>query len=944
MNFTFDTETTGLPTNPKNKWRAPHYSDVKSYESCRLLSIAWIIAQHDRIVETAYFVVKPVDIEISKESEAVHHISREKAMEEGIELHKVLSYFHNAFSKCSSLIGHNVDFDLNVLRSEFVRCGRSEIAEEMNVKKHVCTMKKGKKFMNFHKYPKLTELYYHIHQVEMEDAHHAYVDTMACFKCFVKMFPSNEYIFFIKDKEVYLTEQQKNIVYAHRNKSIIVHAAAGSGKSSTMVIRIKRLIDLGVEPRRIMMTTFTRDAAKDMKDKLADVMGYDTDITVGTIDSISKNAILHDSMSHVSEYSHSFLEYIKNTPSYFDNFEYLFVDEFQDINKVQFNIIREFHAHAIKVFAVGDDAQNIYTFRGSSVEYILNFDKYFPDSLSFHLTANFRSTKEIVALANSSNAQNLEQIPKVMTSALIVNDRKKSKPTIAYFSNITEQYSEIVKNVEKYLQDGILHHEIAVLSPVNYNLYAIEENLSKHGIPCVLLDGKTDVRTMQKNGHVCLSTIHKAKGLEWDVVFLINMSDDIVPKNKDAQSVEESRRLFYVGITRPRMHLEIYYVASVDKPYVTRFVSECDRNTYDFRDFDQKYISGISKSDFVKVENDIDKLVAQFNGEDFRYIRESGLLPNISDIRVSNLYQEFTYENFIVADDICGDFAIFLKTIATRIFCEVSNTQPSNDFASAIVAAIYLDACEFGIYKKYRYNFTKNIAKFSESSNFTHKILETDAKQIASIDMPVVMDILGQLRKSSKTHKFPIEKIPVFSRNFLPTSFIDSLAAAKIRFENMGISSTSILDEIFEISKCKNIVKSNRRKMLFKKTTGNDFSVYNDLFESVKNTTNQLVCDPSHVHFDEEFSRDGLIGENDLRCGNKLISYAVSTNDDIKLDHIIALMCKKMLCLHDINYIGIHNILKGKYYELDVSAYEKAEELFTFVSQYSNKRRRIDIK
>ena len=142
-------------------------------------------------------------------------------------------------------------------------------------------------------------------------------------------------------------------------------------------------------------------------------------LRAGTIDALSKYFVCNSKstgLKHVGEYSLEFLDKLRANPSIIGSFKFLFVDEFQDINSTQFKIIQEFYKNGVTIFGVGDDAQNIYSFRGSDVTYMLSFKDHFPDSKQFFLTTNFRSTEPIVAMANACMDCQASKIPKTMVA------------------------------------------------------------------------------------------------------------------------------------------------------------------------------------------------------------------------------------------------------------------------------------------------------------------------------------------------------------------------------------------------------------------------------------------------------------------------------------------------------------------------------------------------
>jgi DNA helicase II / ATP-dependent DNA helicase PcrA len=99
---------------------------------------------------------------------------------------------------------------------------------------------------------------------------------------------------------------------------------------------------------------------------------------------------------------------------YQNKFRYIMVDEYQDTNFSQYVIVRQLAARFQNICVVGDDAQSIYSFRGASIQNILNFEKDYPDLQTFKLEQNYRSTKVIVNAANQIIANNKEQIKKLV--------------------------------------------------------------------------------------------------------------------------------------------------------------------------------------------------------------------------------------------------------------------------------------------------------------------------------------------------------------------------------------------------------------------------------------------------------------------------------------------------------------------------------------------------
>lgn len=957
MELFFDTETTGLPERTKKGLAS--YKTLKKYDTARIVSISWLATQNHKITNQAYYLIKPDNFNIPAESTAIHGITNEDANLNGCDINIMFEQFKEILVNCSNLVAHNIDFDINVLKSELYRYKRQDIIDILDTKNLVCTMKKGRDFLNQRTYPKLAHLYKTLYNEEMQNAHNAQYDTLCCYKCYIKMFPLDRSIFFFGDRAVNLTKPQEDIVYEDMNKDMLVIACAGSGKTTTMICRVKYLIDNGIPEGSIMVTTFTRDAANDMKHKLLDIMGYDSDVHIGTIDSIARrfSASNHE-LKDVSEYGYDFLNLLRSDPSLVSKYKYLFVDEFQDINDIQFETIKIFHDNGCHIFAVGDDAQNIYTFRGSNIGYILNFEKHFDGAITKYLMDNFRSTKSIIDMANACIEMNESSIPKKMVSGKnIIGD----KPIIRYFQDVRMQNNNIVEKIKELLDTGVPEHEIAILCPINQPLYLIEEMLTRFSIKNVYLDGKSDVKTNKKLWHICLCTIHKSKGLEWDHVFLISMSDDIIPISKNADTTDESRRLFYVGITRARTNLSIYYCArtkGVTTP-ITRYVSEIPRDLYETIDMNEDCFTK-STVDVSPIELSVTKLIENLDGGDYIKLKESGIIPTLekSDINITKIYNSSSYSQYIESEGLYSDFGIFIEKLIKREFaCLLGDASYALDkHALMCLANVKLDEQNYKLYSCYKNNFKlnlKNVKPYIDNLSMNlgpiKKILERNCKPILNNHMQGISNIITAIKKNAHIYKLELHEVPVFSMNFLPPSFEglmkENLSIVR-KLDNTDFNS-DITRRIWELSKCKKIVMEYRRRLLYKNIKFEDIQKHNeDLFQSIKTNLMDFFIKRLSQPVDVDMEKDmclenGLHGEFDVRVGNTIIDYKTSKNDNIGLQWLVQLLCYKCLyekqvyCKTPITKIGIINTLKGWYGEIDVSKWNKHNELISYLMNKS---------
>jgi hypothetical protein len=744
------------------------------------------------------------------------------------------------------------------------------------------------------------------------------------------------------NKTICLNKQQSDVVHESMDKNILILACAGSGKTTTIMCRIKHLIDRGVDPESIVLTTFTRDATNDMKKKIETLFGYRLPVEVGTIDSISKKNIIKfgDGINHstinVGEYSIKFLQFLKSHPNntqYLGTKKYLFVDEFQDINDVQSDIISEFYKNGVSIIAVGDDAQNIYSFRGSNIEHIINFDKRYDNVSKHKLIVNYRSTPEIIKLANESIEKNSYQIPKKMVP---YNRSINQVPTVTYYFSKKLQESYIRDKINHYISHGIPRHQIAVLSRTKSPLYALEEILTKNGISNVYLDGEGDVRSKIKDDHVCLSTVHKSKGLEWDVVFIINVNDNTFPSGKNAVELEEERRLFYVAVTRARNYLHMSYYKSFGSLYVSRFLSELPEATYDFTNYDLKYI-GLTEETARDNKTDVGSLVRNLDGLDYMKLKDAGILPNFEFEKIQ-IYDQYKYLDFINDSDLHSDFAEFIKCFITRMIGETDKTSNGLYYESALlaIANIKLTQKEFNIYKNYDQNFTNNL-EHVEALDLDYQIirkLESDSNPIRKSDIATILDIVVRLFDNSKKFGVPFYKIPVFAERFLPENFEELMGLEFTKFTNKDNKWSSMAGCVWEIAKCNKIVNDGRRRLLYKDFDTDELNKYSDLYNDMYN--NFVIRLPEHKKKCNQSikSDDGVSGEISLLAEKTIIEIVPSNRSDIDASLVVQVLCHVHLCRSKnipIKRIQIFNPLLGLVHTTKLDDWARGDDLIEYL-------------
>lgn len=363
-------------------------------------------------------------------------------------------------------------------------------------------------------------------------------------------------------------EQEEAIT--HKGGPLMVLAGPGSGKTLVITYRVKWLIEnAGVHPSNILVITFTRAAAEEMKKRFFMFDGMaNTPVTFGTFHSIffmilryayrytAANIIREDvkrryikemteNMELEIEDENEFLSGIINEISYvkgemmslsyyhsnncsdelfaqiyegyekrlreenlidFDDmlvfcyellkeredirtlwqnkFQYILIDEFQDINKVQYEIIRMLAGKGDHLFIVGDDDQSIYRFRGARPEIMLGFEKDYPEAKKVILNTNYRCSEEIVEGAEHLISHNTKRFPKNMQAA------RGSKVPITFrnLKDAGEECTDILKGIRFYYKKGIPLEDMAVIFRTNTQPRLLVGRLMEYNIPFQMRD------------------------------------------------------------------------------------------------------------------------------------------------------------------------------------------------------------------------------------------------------------------------------------------------------------------------------------------------------------------------------------------------------------------------------------------------------------------------
>ena len=663
-------------------------------------------------------------------------------------------------------------------------------------------------------------------------------------------------IYIVGDKQITPDQEQYLIIEAPVNNNIRVIAGAGTGKTTTITCRIKYLLDTCVTPDKILVLTFNIESKKNLEIMIDKQIGFDIKIEIKTIDSFclkikndfcinnlinqTSNSSLTTGWQSLSEYGiigRKIME--KYGTEIASQYKYIFFDEFQDVDEDQFEILRIFSVNGCFLTVIGDDSQNIYQFRGSDNYYIINFDKLIPNTLTYKITTNYRSSKEIVNLANDSICNNKDKIFKLMTH----HTDEPGIVDLTIHRSSDESINHIIQMIIRLTREsGYLYSDIAVLSRNTRPLKIIETELERNKLPYVALISdqySNEYKQIIQQDKIVLSTIHKAKGLEWSIVFMIGLSDKYFPihLNNGLKNIEEERRLFYVGSTRAKRNL--HYITNSTEIPLSRFIGEVSHRineiinkTDKLFDIDTMYLG--DNTNKIKDSYSVMKIVEMMNGRTIEKMREKSLIP-ITNIRTEHIYTDpICFTENIKKNVFESDYGIYCDYYMTRQLM-INNHQPIKDMhAEKILLDLRLTDDEKIIYIKYNIKeclINKQSPKIDLSNTKEIKMANELVKKISN-----VID-LAKLTPHNIECLFSMG----ISDYQYPKKFIKSLRKGYTIFKNPSYCNTidsNVLDSVYRVSLCPKL-NNDRRRL-----------VYRDVFDMYKeNSEKVLLRIDNYVNF-----------------------------------------------------------------------------------------------
>ena len=618
-------------------------------------------------------------------------------------------------------------------------------------------------------------------------------------------------------KEIAVNEQQYKAITRPLDTHQRIIASAGSGKTTTLTARIAYLIENhSVQSNRIVLLTFSRNSASQMKKKLFDLIG-DNEVWAGTFHGLAKNLLQTYSpktiqtLYFVDELISMGEKWLATTEGrkWVSKIRYIFVDEFQDINNTQMKMIQRMLRPGAKIIVVGDDCQNIYTWRGSNVQLIINLEKSLKNLVDDQLHINYRSSDSIIQVANAV-MKNIPTLPWKHT--MVANSPRYTKPKVHFFYRLIDESNWVIKQILN-IREAEPDASIAIMSRMNSDLYKYEEECILKNIPYRIFEVGVEDVIGEKTNSIDLVTVHASKGLEWDYVFVIHMNDDIFPSSKKKEDVVNERRLFYVAVTRARKELTFSYTN--DERNLSRFIREIPSTLLTYYGL-AKYM--LSDFELGKSRKRLQDILGCLTTEDIEKLREEKFLDwfNSKKLIVSSLYPSdlFWKKPVWITNETLPDFQRFLSVWLKRHFCGISKIPYRDPNAERLIFTlrIYSEDFEFWSNNKDAIQFLVTscfggLPKGTDLPNVDYKMLERwslrNSIKWEPKDIVNATTILGKIRgqlRPLRFHDYSIEEFIIGpSRFVVPIQWRGEVLESWRRVANSSICWKECLVDIWRI-------------------------------------------------------------------------------------------------------------------------------------------------
>ena len=623
------------------------------------------------------------------------------------------------------------------------------------------------------------------------------------------------------------------------------------------------------------------------------------------------------------------------------NLKYIFFDEYQDINPIQNYILLKLSKYA-KIMVVGDDAQSIYSFRGSSVSYILNFND---NNKIYLLEENYRSTPAIVNFCQDIIKNNIKQIEKTVISK---QENYGFKPCVYGFKTGLLQYKWIVEDIIKKRDEGVKLSDIVIMSRKNNLLENIELELIKNKVSYV----KNNNLSLLNKNHVkdflaFIITFNNPKSsIHWKRLICLHPNYDI----KKAFILLENKENILQDVIK--VHFETLYnkinsikkiKKDIDKAREMVSYLETLWNNINYKKDIYKLMNNLRNSSLeefiselylnIDIENDVEEgvflttihgskglewshvYIIDMNSKEFPSIRTKYYMDEIEDndeerrlfyVAASRAkkYLTITYH-----ENLNNNEQILISPLLREINNDLYKSSNVNLYDVQLTGIISKDMNNYIKYIGYN-KIATELLNLKNNRYSVNKYCEFSSS-LEEIYLGTFIDLLIskmlQYNFNNKIKKFELHNINENLKNYY-AEYIDSSTDWK-----------DIIEVIFNIAFHKNINKDNFKNLLI-----NNINNYLEIEKGICKIINNIKAKDIKPHY--IVSMGDFKGEVDILCDDTLIEIKTSMNNEIATISNISqtLIYSYLLKKKDIkiNKIIIYNPLTGCVNEFNIDNFD----------------------
>lgn len=643
--------------------------------------------------------------------------------------------------------------------------------------------------------------------------------------------------------------------------------------------------------------------------------------------------------------------------------KYIFFDEYQDVNPIQNYILSKLSENS-KLMVVGDDAQSIYSFRGSSVKYILNFNENFNNkdktNKMYLLSENYRSTPNIVNFCQDIINNNTNQFKKDVISK---QDKVGVKPCVLSFKSPKEQYQWIIDDIIKKNEQGIPFSDMVILARKNNLLDEIELHLMGKKIPTAkhlglsLLD-KAHVKDFMAFIIIMLNpkssihwkriiSIHPGFGIKKANLILDNTNDILTAIKTNNQLIELYDNFINLKKIKKDIDKARFIMNYLEKLWIAKKESNIDGKLSDIYNL-LNYLKNSSLEDFIndlylnqEVETNLENIIylttihgakglewsvcyiIDMDSKNFPSIRTKYYLEELEDVDeerrlfyvAASRAKKYLYITYF--EDLNPDSQIHISPLLREINPElytgcgvkIDKFQPTLIISKDVQN--YLRFIGYNKISNQLNNLVNNRSSINKSFDIPKEIENLQYKTIIGNFLDFLISKMIQINYPNKIKKFDLNII--HKDNKFPQKIYLDYIDPQTDWRN-------ILEHIFYIS----VYKFNNQDFTEYKNfliSPNSFNYYLELEKGICKLINNLKPKEIYTHYTVSFGN--VKGEIDILCNDTIVevksssSYEIATVPNICQVLLYAYLLKKKE--HQINNIILYNPINGELNEINIT-------------------------